>query len=82
MKIKNIHISFDIDSVDPSFIKGTGTPVPDGIDLEGAEKLLTSIFETKLVKAMDFVEFNPKLDEGEDTMQNCLRLLEKIGELI
>ncbi|MEG1256770.1 arginase [Clostridium sp.] len=81
-KIKNIHLSFDIDSVDPSFIKGTGTPVPDGINIEGAEKLLTSIFETKLVKSMDFVEFNPKLDEGEDTIQNCLKLLKKIGRLI
>ncbi|MEG0306363.1 MAG: arginase [Clostridium sp.] len=81
-QIKNIHLSFDIDSIDPTFIKGTGTPVPDGINLEGAEKLLTSIFETRLVKSMDFVEFNPRLDESVDTLQNCLRLIKKIGELV
>ncbi|MEG2018085.1 MAG: arginase family protein, partial [Clostridium sp.] len=80
--VKNIHISFDVDSVDPKHIIGTGTPVPGGFELEGAESLLASIFETRKVKSMDFVEFNPSLDNSDVTWENCIRLLNKIGQLI
>lgn len=80
--INNIHISFDIDSVDPEHIIGTGTPVPGGFELEEAEKLLASIFDTKKVKSMDFVEFNPSLDNTDITSENCIRILKKIGQLI
>ena len=80
--INNIHISFDIDSVDPEHIIGTGTPVPGGFELEEAEKLLASIFDTKKVKSMDFVEFNPSLDNTNITSENCIRILRKIGQLI
>lgn len=80
--IKNIHLSFDIDSVDPEIMKGTGTPVPGGFNIKDAEKLLTTIFNTRLVKAMDFVEFNPLLDESDMTAKNCLTLIKKIGKLI
>ena len=80
--IKNIHLSFDIDSVDPEIMKGTGTPVPGGFNINDAEKLLTSIFNTRLVKSMDFVEFNPSLDESDMTAKNCIALIKKIGELI
>lgn len=80
--VNNVHISFDVDSVDPEHIIGTGTPVPGGFELEGAEKVLTSIFETRKVKSMDFVEFNPALDNSNVTWENCIRLLKKIGQLI
>lgn len=80
--INNIHISFDIDSVDPELIKGTGTPVPNGFNINDAEKLLTSIFNTRLVKSMDFVEFNPCLDDTDTTLKSCMSLIKKIGELI
>lgn len=80
--IKNIHLSFDIDSVDPEIMKGTGTPVPGGFNINDAEKLLTSIFNTRLVKSMDFVEFNPSLDESDMTAKSCIALIKKIGELI
>ncbi len=80
--VKNVHVSFDVDSVDPEHIIGTGTPVPGGFELEGAEKVLTTIFETNKVKSMDFVEFNPSLDNTDVTWENCIRLLKKIGQLI
>lgn len=80
--VNNVHISFDIDSVDPDHIIGTGTPVPGGFELEEAEKLLSSIFDTRKVKSMDFVEFNPSLDNTDITSENCIRILKKIGQLI
>lgn len=81
-KVNNVHLSFDIDSIDPIYIKGTGTPVPDGLSMEEGKKILSEIFNTKLVKSMDFVEFNPALDETKETLNNCMNLLTKIGELI
>ena len=39
--IKNIHLSFDIDSLDPYFVPGTGTPVKDGFTLEGGKLIIT-----------------------------------------
>ena len=38
--IKNVHLSFDIDSIDPTFIPGTGTPVIDGLTMEGGKKII------------------------------------------
>ena len=77
--VKNVHISFDVDSVDPKHIIGTGTPVPNGFELEGAESVLTSIFETRKVKSMDFVEFNPALDNSDVTWENCIGLFRRFA---
>lgn len=81
-KINNIHISFDIDCMDSKIVPGTGTPVKGGITLSDAKKILTYIFESKKVKALDFVEFNPELDDKNITLDNCLDLINLIGELI
>lgn len=80
--VSNVHISFDVDSIDPEHIKGTGTPVEDGMSLEDGKQLLGEIFNTRLVKSMDFVEFNPKLDDTEETLNSCVELLKEVGTLI
>lgn len=80
--VKNIHLSFDIDSIDPLIMKGTGTPVPSGLSLDEAKALLNRIFETRLVKSMDFVELNPRLDESGETTKNCMELMETVKTLI
>lgn len=77
--INNIHLSFDIDSIDPIFVPGTGTPVDDGLTLEGGEKIIKSLLETKKVKSMDFVEFNPLLDKDNTCLNSCLSLLNTIS---
>ena len=53
--IKNIHLSYDIDCLDPEYVPGTGTPVADGLTFEESKKILQCIFSTSLVKSMDFV---------------------------
>lgn len=78
-KVNNVHLSFDIDSIDPLFIPGTGTPVVDGLTMEGGKKLIKELLSTKLIKSMDFVEFNPSLDKDNTTLNNCLNLLEEIS---
>ena len=80
--IKNIHLSFDIDSIDPLLMKGTGTPVPNGITMDEAKVLLNRIFETRLVRVMDFVELNPQLDKSGLTTKRCMELMETLRGLI
>lgn len=78
--LKNLHLSFDIDCLDPIFVPGTGTPVEDGFTIEGGKKILSVLIETGLVKSMDFVEFNPELDKTRKTLDNCLELLQIISD--
>lgn len=78
--INNIHLSFDVDSIDPIFIPGTGTPVNDGLSMEGGKKVIRDLLNTKLIKSIDFVEFNPELDSTNTTLSNCLTLLEEISK--
>lgn len=80
--INNIHISFDIDSIDPKFIPATGTKVKDGIDISDSIKLLEYIFESKKVRSLDVVEFNPIMDISNKTQNNLVRIFDKISFLI
>lgn len=81
-KIENIHISFDIDCIDPKYMPGTGTKVEEGMDLYETIEILQYLFSTNKVRALDFVEFNPKLDKTDTTLKNCLSIVEKISEFI
>ena len=77
--IKNIHLSYDIDCLDPEYVPGTGTPVDNGLTFEESKKLLKSILSTSLVKSIDFVEYNPELDSNNRTKETCIELLNIIS---
>ncbi|MGG7057133.1 arginase [Clostridium nigeriense] len=78
--VNNIHFSFDIDSLDPSYVPGTGTPVEDGLSFSEGKEVIESIINTSLVRSMDFVEFNPDLDNNKKTLETCLELLKAISK--
>ena len=73
--IKNIHLSYDIDCLDPKYVPGTGTPVDDGLTFEESHRLLRSVLNTSLIKAIDFVEYNPDIDIDNKTSETCIELL-------
>ncbi|MCX0371848.1 arginase [Clostridium perfringens] len=77
--INNIHLSFDIDCMDASFVPGTGTKVEKGLNPEEVKKILGYIFKFNKIKALDFVEFNPKFDLNNITLNNCLDILKLIS---
>lgn len=60
----SIHISFDLDSIDPQVVKGVSTPVPDGLEKNKAIGLISEIFKRFTVSSMDLVEYNPLNDDG------------------
>jgi len=58
-----IYISFDVDSLDPSFSLGTGTPVEEGLTVLEANDLLTNLVTSHNVCCLEMTEINPLLDE-------------------
>ena len=58
-KTAGIHLSFDIDAIDPVFAPGVSTPVPGGLSFREAHLLLEMIAESGKLTSLDFVELNP-----------------------
>jgi arginase len=57
-----IHVSFDLDSCDPRFAAGVGTPVMGGLNYREAHLLMEMLADSGKVCSMDIVEINPILD--------------------
>ena len=60
-----IHVSFDVDSIDPKYIPSTGTPVKNGIELSNGIKILDALNKKNLVN-MDITELNMDLGSKND----------------
>jgi len=61
-RLDHLHVSFDLDVMDPIHAPGVSTPVNGGLSTREAHLLLELLYETKKVKACDFVELNPMRD--------------------
>ena len=57
-----IHLSFDIDSLDPMWAPSTGTPVRGGLTLREGDFIAECVHETGSLVALDLVEVNPSLE--------------------
>jgi arginase len=73
-----IHVSFDVDSLDPSISVGTGTPVPDGLFLDEARGLLSGFCTDPKTVTLDVVEINPSLDTNNAMAEKVLTVLEPL----
>lgn len=71
-----IHVSFDVDSLDPTIIPSTGTPVPGGLSMREFLYIAETIAQTGLLVSLDIVEVNPKLGlnphDAKLTVQNTI----------
>ncbi len=63
----NVHISFDLDIVDPGVAKGVGTPVPGGLSYREAHLALEMLSEAQIITSMEVTEVNPILDNANST---------------
>ena len=61
-----IHLSFDVDALDPMWAPSTGTPVRGGLTLREGDYICECVHETGSLVAVDLVEVNPKLAPKED----------------
>lgn len=62
-----LYVSFDIDSLDSSLVKGTGTPVPGGLTVNEVTKILKEILEDRRLACFEVTEINPLLDDENQT---------------
>ncbi|ERM80963.1 arginase [Rhodonellum psychrophilum GCM71 = DSM 17998] len=73
---EQIYISFDVDSLDSSISVGTGTPVANGLTVEEAIELNTTLIKDKRVCCWEIVEVNPTLDTENLMAENAFDILE------
>ena len=59
----HLHVSLDIDFLDPSIAPGVGTTVPGGATFREAHLIMEMLHDSGLVRSLDVVELNPFLDE-------------------
>jgi len=70
-----IYISFDVDSLDASVSKGTGTPVPNGLTAREAGNLVARLMTSSKVCCFEMVEVNPTLDKENRMAENAFEIL-------
>ena len=77
-----VHISFDVDAIDPKYIPSTGTPVNNGVDLQAAINTL-DVLRSKNLVSMDITELNIEIGtkiDSKKSMKNTLMLFKAFLE--
>jgi arginase len=70
-----VHVSLDLDAVDPMFAPGVGTPVSGGLSYREAHLALELVAESGLMDSLDVVEVNPILDRANETGKLAVELV-------
>jgi arginase len=70
-----LHVSFDVDFLDPSLAPGVGTTVPGGATYREAHLVMEMLHDSGLVRSIDIVELNPFLDERGRTARTAVELV-------
>jgi arginase len=69
-----LHVSLDIDSLDPQASPGAGTLVPGGLTYREAQLLMEIIADSRRLGSLDIVEINPILDNRNKTAETAVEL--------
>jgi len=70
-----VHVSLDLDAVDPDNAPGVGTPVRGGLSYREAHFVLELVAESGLLDSLDVVEVNPILDRENETAKLAVELV-------
>ena len=77
-KTNGVHISYDLDVIDPEVAPGVSVDEENGINEKEAYEIMDTIIENKdKIKSLDLVEFNPKYDINNKTLNIAINLLNK-----
>lgn len=77
-RVDRVHVSFDMDVLDPMFAPGTGIPLPAGLSNREALLLMEEMADTGLVTSAEVVEVNPVLDVRNQTAILAVELLARL----
>lgn len=70
-----LHVSWDMDSLDPQVVSGVGTPVPGGLTYREAHLLAEMLHDDGRVRSLDVVEINPTLDRENQTAHLAVEIV-------
>jgi arginase len=74
----HLHVSFDVDFLDPDIAPGVGTTVPGGPTYREAQLCMEMIADTGFLASMDVMELNPALDVRNRTAEIAVDLIESL----
>ena len=74
-KTDGVHLSLDLDGLDPNDAPGVGTPVIGGISYRESHLAMEMLEESKIITSAEFVEVNPILDEKNKTATVAVELM-------
>jgi arginase len=74
----HLHVSFDVDFLDPDIAPGVGTTVRGGPNYREAQLCMEMIADTGRLASLDVMELNPALDERNRTAQVAVDLIESL----
>lgn len=72
-----IYVSFDVDSLDSSISKGTGTPVSNGLREREAEDLISKFMQHRKICCFEITEVNPTLDRENLMAEIAFNILQR-----
>lgn len=73
----DIYVSFDVDSLDSSISKGTGTPVSNGLKEREAEDLISKLMQVRRLACFEITEVNPTLDKENLMAEIAFNILQR-----
>jgi arginase len=71
-----VHVSFDLDAVDPTVAPGVGTPVKGGLDYREAHLIMEVLADAGVMTSLEMVEVNPILDQGNASASFAVELVQ------
>ncbi len=72
--VDDLHVSLDLDWLDPTEAPGVGTPVRGGVSYREAHAAMERVADCGLLRSLDLVEVNPILDESNETAELATEL--------
>lgn len=77
-----IYVSFDVDSIDPLYLPGTGTPSANGLSFEQALQLNMQLLKNEKVCCWEIAEINPMFDEKNRGTKAIFEILEQVTKML
>ncbi len=74
-RVDHIHISFDMDGIDPDYAEGVGTPVPGGLTYREGQLLMEMVADCGCMSSLEVLEVNPILDSKNKTAELATELI-------
>ncbi len=78
----DIYVSFDVDSLDSSISRGTGTPVSNGLKEREAEDMLAALMQNHKIRCFEITEVNPTLDKENLMAEIAFNILQRSVNLL